>query len=214
MSGREEPSNSNLSLPSSVPAMLGREEGSSSHSSSVLAVSGHEDTSSSSAPAGSRHEEATPSASGQGRDTPEAGSSKVGLGRDRPKERFERSKKVKEAHERIVCALWPTTELKKAFREATGSDPDPGRLMDSTRFRDVWGHFDAMDKPTTKDLLAVRKLAKEIQGKRRSQTRPKSKTEEIEMSKKRKKRSFSLSPATPLERGTPPTMGAASFKIL
>ncbi len=215
-SGREEPDNPNPSSPSSVPAVSGREEGSSSPSTSVPAVSGQgEGTSESSVPAASGREEKTPSSpstSGQGRDTLATGSSKAGLGRDRPKERAEKSKKVKETHERIVRALWPTTELKKEFREATGSDPDPGRLMDSTRFRDIWGHFDASDKPTTKDLLAVRKLAREIQGKRRSQTRPESKTQETE-SKKRKNRSFSLSPATPLERGTPPTRGAASFKI-
>ncbi len=116
-----------------------------------------------------------------------------------------------ERNAKIILALFPTPELKKEFKEATGTDPDPKRLMCSLRFRDLWGVFDASEKPTTKQLLTLRKLAKEIQGKGKETKRsepPKSKSTPIsETNKKRKNRSFSS------ERGATPTRGCFSFKI-
>ncbi len=60
----------------------------------------------------------------------------------------------------------PDTRAEKGFQGRDGDGcPDPKRLMGSLRSCDLWGSFDVSDQPTTRDLLNLRKLAKEIQGK-------------------------------------------------
>ncbi len=131
--------------------------------------------------------------------------------------RGEKEKTVKlhlEKNAKIILALFPTPELKAEFKELTGTDPDPKRLMGSLRFRDLWGAFDASDKPTAKQLLTLRKLAKEIQGKGKGAQKPdppppKSKSTSMGnvTDKKRKNRSFSS------ERGATPMVSSFAFKI-
>ncbi len=118
----------------------------------------------------------------------------AGASRDR---RRDKSQKNAAEHQRISLALWPTAAIKKDLRDAAGQDPDPVKLLSSTRFRDLWTSFSKEPKPTSRMLVDLRKLVVEIMmvkgGRgRRTPNHQSSKLTESNASSKRKNRSLSL----------------------
>ncbi len=121
--------------------------------------------------------------------TPAGSSKSSSKSSDKSRQKQDRS----DTKERVIRALWPTPELKKDVRDATGADPNPDRLLSSARFRDMWLDFDSSKNPSAKSVTAMRKLAVEILGRkkghtRRSQNQPKSESEGVRKSTKGAKR--------------------------
>jgi hypothetical protein len=113
----------------------------------------------------------------------------------------EKKKRNAEEFKRVALALWPNADIKKDLRDAAGQDPDPVKLMASTRFRDMWSSFSKETHPSTKTVSALRKLAVDIMTPRSGSHRPNpastSKSIEVKGNSKRKNRSLSLERSTP-----------------
>jgi len=142
----------------------------------------------------------------------------------------EAKKKEEERRQRVLQALWPHSDHKKDFKSATGQDPDPAKLLSSTRWRDAWMQFENSSAPTTKDRTKLREMAVDIFGRkqryqhRASSFKPSkstqsskegdaSKEEQVgSSSNKRKNRSSSHSAERPAEKSTPDMTGP-QFKI-
>ncbi len=115
---------------------------------------------------------------------------------------------------RVILALWPTPELKKDVKDATGSDAEPGQVLDSTRFRDLWLTFDRMKKPSARMVTDLRKLAVEILSRKKGHTRrsqkPAASKEKVSDAKsiKRKARSISAERGATHSGSTPEAKSA------
>ena len=191
--------NSGTSGKDTVQASSDREsapgESSSSSSNPVTASSGHgEETKTNPVTASSGHGKDTPAtaSSGQGE--------KNSLKEARKAQREIKANQTKVLHERIVRSLWPTSELRKDFRETSGQEPDPVKLLTSVRFRDMWKEFDSATYPTTKARTDLRKLALQIQSKEKRKGNSKAlkaKSEDDNNVNKRKLRSLSSERSEP-----------------
>jgi hypothetical protein len=116
-------------------------------------------------------------------------------------QREERKSNAAEERRRVAMALWPNADIKKDLRDAAGQDPDPAKLLASTRFRDLWTPFSKESQPSTKTVSALRKLVVDIMTPKsrsnRSSTTSTSKSIEKSGNSKRKNRSLSLERSTP-----------------
>ena len=121
--------------------------------------------------------------------------------------------------ESLEGILFPFADQKKEFRDLTGEDLKPFRLLENVKFRDLLSEFERAPKAEIRTKL--RKLAVSLQSKGRpdprSRTKGNSKSEtKYSQSNKRKERSLSLergSTSTPAPRSKHLKVGNQSSQV-
>ncbi len=172
--GRGSSSSSSSVLP---PAGRGDGGGHSSSSSSVLPLAGRGDGgghSSSSAGGDGGHSSSSvlPPAGREGVNTGDLGADNLSKpdhsyssSYSKKKDREAKKKLHQEMRQRVMLTLFNTPELIRDVKTKTGLEPDPGKLLDSTRFRDAWITFNSLKDPGAKKVTALRQLAVDIMSK-------------------------------------------------